>query len=114
MNIFTERTSFNSDVYTPVELYMSLRNTYRKTCLLESNDYHSRSNSKSFIGLEPIIEIKLENQLIRIIKNEQIETFPLNQDESPSEQLQNILDSFHFQDHCIYLCFNSFTRSTEH
>jgi len=98
MNIFTKRTSFNSDIYTPVELYMSLRNTYRKTCLLESNDYHSRSNSKSFIGLEPIIEIKLENQLIHIIKNEQIETFPLNQDESPSEQLQNILDSFHFQD----------------
>ncbi|MDB0011748.1 hypothetical protein N9E20_02960, partial [Crocinitomicaceae bacterium] len=91
MKIFTKRTSFNSDVYTPVELYMSLRNTYRKTCLLESNDYHSRSNSKSFIGLEPIIEIKLEDQLISIIKNDQIETIQLNQKLSPSVQLQNIL-----------------------
>ena len=98
MNIFTKQTSFNSDIYTPVELYMSLRNSYRKTCLLESNDYHSRSNSKSFIGLEPIIEIKLENQIITIIKNDKTESFPLNQDKSPSGQLQDILDSFHFQD----------------
>ena len=96
MKIFTKITSFNSDVYTPVELYMSLRNTYRKTCLLESNDYHSRSNSKSFIGLEPIIEIKLEDQLISIIKNDQIETIQLNQKLSPSVQLQNILNTFIF------------------
>jgi len=98
MNIFTKQTSFNSDIYTPVELYMSLRNSYRKTCLLESNDYHSRSNSKSFIGLEPIIEIKLENQIITIIKTDKIESFPLNQDKSPSEQLQDVIGSFHFQD----------------
>ena len=98
MKIFTKLTSFNSDVYTPVELYMSLRNTYRKTCLLESNDYHSRSNSKSFIGLEPIVEIKLENQFITITKNHQIEKITLNQNEPPSEQLQAILNSFEFQE----------------
>ena len=53
MNLYTKTTPFNADTYTPVQLYLSIRNNYRKTCLLESNDYHSRSESKSFIGFNP-------------------------------------------------------------
>ena len=79
MNIYTNITSFNADVHTPVELYMSLRNHYRKTCLLESNDYHSRSDSKSFIGLEPIVEIKLEKTKIIISGECRNEILELNE-----------------------------------
>ena len=64
--LFSKITPFNADVYTPIELYLSLRNRYRKTCLLESNDYHSRSNSKTFLGLNPIIEITVENLQLTI------------------------------------------------
>ena len=96
MNIFTNITSFNADVHTPVELYMSLRNHYRKTCLLESNDYHSRSDSKSFIGLDPIVEIKLENNKIIITGEIRNEIIKLNTNESASVQIQAVFDSFKF------------------
>ena len=96
MNMYTNITSFNADVHTPVELYMSLRNHYRKTCLLESNDYHSRSDSKSFIGLEPIVEIKLEKTKIIISGECRNEILELNPNESAAVQIQSVFDSFKF------------------
>ena len=97
MQIYTKSTSFNSDIHTPVELYMSLRNHYRKTCLLESNDYHSRSDSKSFIGLEPIIELKLENNQLTIISESTFKTIELNQYSSYSIQIQEVINSFQYE-----------------
>ena len=89
MKIFSNTLKFNADLYTPVKLYLSLRNKHRKTCLLESNDYHSRQESKSFIGLDPLIELqhiestlfietldKEEEKIIgRYFTNEQNSTF---------------------------------------
>ena len=97
MQIYTKSTSFNSDVHTPVELYMSLRNHYRKTCLLESNDYHSRSDSKSFIGLEPIIEIKVENNTLTILSESKNKTIELKEDVSYSTQIQEVINSIRFE-----------------
>lgn len=97
MQIYTKSTSFNSDVHTPVELYMSLRNHYRKTCLLESNDYHSRSDSKSFIGLEPIIEIKVDKNFIIIQTETETNSIELNTAISASLQIQEVLNSFQFE-----------------
>lgn len=42
------------DTYTPVELYLKLRDKYPNSFLLESSDYSSHDNSFSFIGLNPI------------------------------------------------------------
>lgn len=98
MNIYTTITSFNADIHTPVELYMSLRNHYRKTCLLESNDYHSRSDSKSFIGLDPIVEIKVEDNLILITGELGNEAIHLVSTESISVQIQKVLNSFHIDE----------------
>ncbi len=98
MNIYTQTRSFNADVHTPVEIYMSLRNHYRKTCLLESNDYHSRSDSKSFIGLDPIVEIKVENNTIVIHSEFRNEVITILPNISVAQQIQTILNSFGFQD----------------
>jgi anthranilate synthase component 1 len=41
-------------MHTPVSLYNKLRDFYKNALLLESADYHDRSDSKSFICLEPL------------------------------------------------------------
>lgn len=66
MKIYTETVRFNADKFTPVGLYSRLRNNYRMPCLLESNDYHDRTESRSIIGLDPILEITLQNEELHV------------------------------------------------
>jgi anthranilate synthase component I len=48
-----------SDVYTPVGIYLRLRDRFRDTILLESTDYHVAENSYSFIGINAIAGIEI-------------------------------------------------------
>lgn len=103
MTIYSDLHAFNADVHTPVELYLSLRNNYRKACLLESNDYHDRSDSKSLIGLEPILEIKLSENTITIQSEENNsynQTIQLDQLSPIDLQIQSLLDSISFDQPC--------------
>jgi anthranilate synthase component 1 len=50
-----------SDVYTPVGIYLRLRDKYRDTVLLESADYTSVENSRSIIGISAIGGIEVRN-----------------------------------------------------
>ncbi|MBT8220601.1 MAG: chorismate-binding protein [Bacteroidia bacterium] len=43
-----------ADVYTPVSVYLNLRKVFSRSVLLESNDFASLENCRSFIGLDPI------------------------------------------------------------
>lgn len=61
-----------ADVYTPVGIYLRVRDRFRDTILLESTDNHAAENSYSFICINAIagieissaksIEVKLPNQ----------------------------------------------------
>lgn len=57
----TEFKSLLADRVTPVSIYLSLRDLFPNTCMLESADYHSRENSMSYICLDQIAGIRLEN-----------------------------------------------------
>ncbi len=50
-----------SDTVTPVGLYLRFRDKYANSLLLESSDYHSKEESFSFICIEPIVTMKVEN-----------------------------------------------------
>jgi anthranilate synthase component I len=57
-------TSFKkmlADVYTPVGIYLRLRDRFRDTILLESTDYHTAENSFSFIGINAVAGIEIRN-----------------------------------------------------
>ena len=43
-----------ADVYTPVGIYLRVRDRFRDTVLLESTDHHAAENSWSFIGINAI------------------------------------------------------------
>src|SRR5450432_88024 len=48
-----------ADVYTPVGIYLRLRDRFRDTVLLESTDNHVADNSFSFIGINAIAGIEI-------------------------------------------------------
>ncbi len=54
-----------ADVFTPVGIYLRLRDRFRDTILLESTDHHAAENSYSFIGVNAIggIEITDVNKI---------------------------------------------------
>lgn len=50
-----------ADVYTPVGIYLRLRDRFRDTILLESTDHHSSENSYSFICINAIGGIEISS-----------------------------------------------------
>ncbi len=112
MNIQTQIYRFNSDLYTAVGLYMGLRNHHRKPCLLESNDYHSRSDSTSFIGFDPLIEVIVYDQTIELITPNGKEIFPIEDPKEITSQIQKIVERFQFsktnQSHNGFFSYFSF------
>ena len=61
----TEVTTMLADTFTPVGIYLRLRDRFRDTILLESTDSHAAENSYSFIGVNAIggIEISSLNEI---------------------------------------------------
>jgi anthranilate synthase component 1 len=58
-------TSFKkllADVYTPVSIYLRLRDRFRDTILMESADFHAAENSYSFIGINAIAGIEITDK----------------------------------------------------
>ena len=55
-----------ADLYTPVAVYMRLRDLYPKSALMESSDYHDANNSRSFIGINPIASVAIGHGLATI------------------------------------------------
>ena len=50
-----------ADLYTPVGIYMRLRDIYPQSALMESSDYHDSNNSHSFIGINPIASVAISH-----------------------------------------------------
>ena len=55
-----------ADLYTPVGVYMRLRDLYPQSALMESSDYHDANNSRSFIGLNPIASVAIGHGIATI------------------------------------------------
>lgn len=58
-NYHTTTRRLLGDLYTPVSLYMRLRDLYPQSMLMESSDYHGSENAKSFIGIDPMASIQV-------------------------------------------------------
>ncbi|HSB91910.1 MAG TPA: anthranilate synthase component I family protein, partial [Flavitalea sp.] len=50
-----------ADVFTPVGIYLRLRDRFRDTVLLESTDHHVSDNSYSFIGINAIAGMEIRD-----------------------------------------------------
>lgn len=84
IEIKTNYKKLLSDIYTPVSIYLRLRDRFRDTILMESTDYHLAENSYSFIGINAIggIEITNTKNIEFKLPNQKPEQIPIS---SPSE-----------------------------
>ena len=55
----TQVKTILADTYTPVGVYMKLRDLYPQSALMECSDYHEADNSRSFIGVNPIASVAI-------------------------------------------------------
>ncbi|MBQ4174803.1 MAG: anthranilate synthase component I family protein, partial [Prevotella sp.] len=60
-NYTTCKRTILADLYTPVGVYMHLRDIYPQSALMESSDYHDSNNSRSFIGIHPIGSVSISH-----------------------------------------------------
>ena len=60
-NYHTVHKIILGDLITPVSAYMKVRDDYPQSALMESSDYHSGENSRSFIALHPIASVAISH-----------------------------------------------------
>ena len=65
-NYTTTSKTILADLYTPVGVYMRLRDLYPQSALMESSDYHEKDNSRSFIGIGPMASVAIGHGLATV------------------------------------------------
>lgn len=91
------KTNFRTklaDTTTPVSLYLKLRDIYPKSLLLESSDYHSKENSYSFICLNPLVTLKIDDNKAKVeYTSSKIQDQELKVDRNFTELLEGVSDN---------------------
>src|SRR3954467_13780211 len=66
VKLYTNYRKLLADTFTPVSVYLKLRDKFVNSILLESSDYHGNENSFSYICCEPIARLELnDNRLVQ-------------------------------------------------
>lgn len=96
IEIITTCKKMLADVYTPVGIYLRLRDRFRDTVLLESADHHAAENSYSFICVNAIggIEITSSNSLEFKLPGQKPEKVTINDIMEVPELLWNFSNRF--------------------
>ncbi|MCG7859729.1 anthranilate synthase component I family protein, partial [Flavihumibacter sediminis] len=85
-----------ADVYTPVGIYLRLRDRFRDTILLESTDHHAADNSYSFICINAIggMEISDLQRIEYKLPGQTPERVSIQRPEEVPDQLWNFMQRF--------------------
>jgi anthranilate synthase component I len=85
-----------ADVFTPVGIYLRLRDRFRDTILLESTDHHAAENSYSFICINAIggIEISSLTGLERKFPGQEPEKIPIRKSSDVPGMLWEFMQRF--------------------
>ena len=94
-----------ADLYTPVGVYMRLRDLYPQSALMESSDYHDANNSRSFIGIHPIASVAIGHGTASVdFPDGTTLQSPLSADFGCAEAIHTLLDSIHVEGADAALC----------
>ena len=97
-NFTTTSRTILGDLYTPVGVYMRLRDLYPQSALMESSDYHDQSNSRSFIGIHPIASVAIGHGLATVTyPDSQTFTQPLSADFGTADAIHALIDHIHVE-----------------
>ena len=96
-----------ADLQTPVGLYLKLRDQFSNCILLESSDYHSKENSFSFIGVEPIATLLIERGHLKYnLPHTKSLLVTVDRKTDVAEILQSFCQQFHFEGAKAYQKYN--------
>ncbi len=85
-----------ADVFTPVGIYLRLRDRFRDTILLESTDFHVGENSYTFIGINAIAGIEIRNmqEIEYKFPSEEPKKIPVNKTEGIAKEIWGFMQNF--------------------
>jgi len=88
-----------ADVFTPVGMYLRLRDRFRDTILLESTDFHEAESSYSFIGINAIagMEISSVESIEFKFPGQQPEKLPIKRPNEVPQLLWDFMQRFDVQ-----------------
>ena len=93
-NYTTTSQTVLADLYTPVGVYMRLRDLYPQSALMESSDYHDANNSRSFIGINPIASVAIGHSLATITYPDgSQQEHPITKDYHSDKAIHELIDS---------------------
>ena len=88
-----------ADIYTPVGIYLRVRDRFRDTVLLESTDHHVAENSYSFICINAFagIEVSSSNSIEFKLPNETPQKLALENVADAPRELWNFMQNFQIE-----------------
>ncbi len=92
--ITTKSIKMLADTYTPVSVYLKIRDVFPKSILLESTDFYHLENCYSFICMEPIADFKVANNKIHIKCKNEIFEKTIDKPKQVIDELQEFINSF--------------------
>ncbi|MDE5570743.1 MAG: anthranilate synthase component I family protein [Prevotella sp.] len=112
-NYTTSTKTILADLYTPVGVYMRLRDIYPQSALMESSDYHDKDNARSFIGINPIASVSIAHGMAVVSYPDGSELRQvLSADFSTAEAIHALIDRIHvegdYANHCGLYGYTSF------
>lgn len=96
IEIYTSCKQMLADVFTPVGIYLRVRDRFRDTILLESTDHHSAENSYSFICINAIggIEVRSPESIEYKLPGHTPEKIPVDGNMSVPELCLSFMQRF--------------------
>ncbi|MBQ6745965.1 MAG: anthranilate synthase component I family protein [Bacteroidaceae bacterium] len=81
------------DLYTPVGVYLRLRDLYPQSVLMECSDYHDASESRSFIGVDPMASVAIGHGITTITYPDgSVKRHEVNNDYQSDKAIHELID----------------------
>ncbi len=104
-NYTTNCKTILADLYTPVGVYMRLRDIYPQSALMESSDYHDKDNSRSFIGINPIASVAIAHgEAVISFPDGSQEQHIINKEYGTAEAIHALIDRIHVEGEHMEYC----------
>jgi anthranilate synthase component 1 len=82
------------DTYTPVGIYLKIRDKFPNSILMESSDYHGDEHSFSYIACDPIAKFEVQNQEVKIQYPNEEKQFTIDKPTDVISELTKFSKSF--------------------